>query len=172
MAVTRGRAEPDRDARQAGNRLDEAHELRRAEHAPVLFEARGKVGDPHGAALTIRQHGADHRGVAYVFGVRRHEAVEHDVGEPLLLVAGEQAAEHRIAVIAREAPPHDPRQRIDQRERAAVADHREIEVLLGCGDLGFRLVDVHRFSLPPRTISAIQRRTSVGVSNVPAIPST
>ena len=74
------------------------------------------------------------------------EPVEHDVGEALLLVAREQPAEHRIAVEAREAPPHDARQRIDQRGGAAIADDGEIEVLLRGGDIDLAWCDVHRFS--------------------------
>src|SRR6185295_15959918 len=86
-------------------------------------------------------------------------------------VAGEQPAEHRIAVEARKAPPHDSRQRIDQRESAAIADNGKIEILLS--DCGIdALMDIHRCSLPARTISPIQRRTSLGASNMPAMPCT
>src|ERR1044072_3904806 len=103
--------------------------------------------------------------------MRSDQTVKHDVGEALLLVAGEQAAEHRIAVVAREAPPHDPPERIDQRDGAAVADDGEIEVLLRGGDIDV-LANIHRFSWEARTISPIQRRTSLGVSNIPAMPCT
>ena len=98
-----------RDARQAGDRLDDAHQLRRAEHAAELLEARREIGDPHRRAVVVGQNRRDQRRVAHVFRMRRDEPVEHDVGEALLFVAREQAAEHRIAVEAREAPPHDAR---------------------------------------------------------------
>ena len=103
------------------------NELRRPEHAAELAEARREIGDADRAAVAVGQHGGDDRGVAQIFGLILRHVVEHDVGESLLLVARQQAAEDRIAVEARKAPPHDPRRRIDQRRRAAVADDGKIE---------------------------------------------
>ena len=77
--------------------------------------------------------------------MRRDQAVEHDVGEPLLLIAGEQPAEHGIAIETRKAPPHNASERIDQRDRAAVSDDGKIKVLLRGGDIDL-LANVHRFS--------------------------
>ena len=67
LAVIVGRPQADRDARQAGDRLDDAHELGRPEHAPVLAKARREIGDAHRGALAIRQHRRDDRGVAQIF---------------------------------------------------------------------------------------------------------
>ena len=58
-------------------------------------------------------------------------SVEHDIGEALLLVAGHQPAEDRIAVEARIAPPHQPPGRIDQRGGAAVSDNGKIQSVIG-----------------------------------------
>ena len=130
LAVIAGRPHPDGDARQAGDRLDDAIKLRRPEHAAELAETRREIGDPHFAAVAVGQDGGDDRGVADIFGMVLRHVVEHDVGESLFLPAGHQPAEDRIAVEARIAPPHDPRAWIDQRGGAAVADDREIEPVI------------------------------------------
>ena len=145
LAVARGRTEADGDARQAGDRLDDAHQLRRAVRAAELLEARREVRDAHRSAVAIGEHGGDQRGVAHVFGMRRDQPVENDVGEALLLIAGEQPAEHGIAIETREAPPHNAAERIDQRDCAAVSDDGKIKVLLRGGDIDLR-ANVHRFS--------------------------
>src|SRR4029077_17019372 len=56
--------------------------------------------------------------------------VEQDVGKSLLLLAGDQPAEDRIAVEARIAPPDDAECRVDQGGRGAVADDGEIEPVI------------------------------------------
>ena len=48
-----------------------------------------------------------------------------------VFVARQQAAEHRIAVIARQAPPQNAGIWIDQRSGPAIADHRDIEPMIG-----------------------------------------
>ena len=56
LAVVAGRAHPDGDARQAGDRLDDAKDLRRTENATELAEARHEVGDSGPCRLAIDQH--------------------------------------------------------------------------------------------------------------------
>ena len=130
LAVIAGRPHPDGDARQAGDRLDDAIELRRPEHAAELAKARREIGDPDLAAVAVGEHGRDDRGIAHVFGLIVHHVVEHDVGKSLFLLARHQPAEDRIAVEARIAPPDDARARIDQCGGAAVADDRQIEPMI------------------------------------------
>jgi hypothetical protein len=61
-----GRADPDRDARQSGERDDPAHDLRRPERALQMDEAGGKIGDPDPAAVIVLEVGLDDRGVAHI----------------------------------------------------------------------------------------------------------
>src|ERR1051326_5493113 len=86
--------------------------------------------------------------------------VEHDVRESLLLLAGEQPAEDRIAVEARKAPPHDPGGRIDQRGGAAVAEDGEIEPVIRQGVAAASSLEIR----------SSQLRTSRGLSKQPAAP--
>ncbi len=130
LAVAAGRPHPDGDARQAGDRLDDAKELRRPKHAAELVEARREVGDADRVAVPVGQVRAHDRRVAQILGVDVDNVVEQHVGEALLLVAGEQARKERIAVEARKAPPDDPRRWIDQRGRAPVADEGEVETVV------------------------------------------
>ncbi len=58
----------------------------------------------------------------------RH-AVQHDIAKSFFLIARKQAREHRVAVEAREAPPHQPRPRVGQRGGAAIADDGKIQPL-------------------------------------------
>jgi hypothetical protein len=78
-------------------------------------------------------HRLDDGGIADVVGRGFGQVLKDHVGEALVLVAGEQAAEHRIGVETRKAPPDDPRTGIDQRGRAAIADYREIQSVIGHG---------------------------------------
>ena len=162
MAVVVRRAETDGDARQPGDRLDDPDELRRPEHAAELPEARREIGDADGAAVAVGQHGGDDRGVAQIFRLEIGHVVEHDVGESLLLVARQQAAEDRVAVEARKAPPHHARRGIDQRSRAAVADDGKIEPV----------IDHEAASASVREICSSQRRTSLGRSKQDSTPGT
>jgi len=126
VAVIVGRAEADGDARQSGDRLDHADELRGAEYAAELAIAGGKIRDAHGGPLPVGEHRRHHRGVAQVFRLEIGHVVEDDVGETLLLVTREQPAEDRVTVEAGIAPPHQARGRIDERSRAPVADDGKI----------------------------------------------
>ena len=154
LAVAEGRPHADGDARQTGDRLDNAKQLRRPEHAAELPEARDEIGDPHLPALTIGEHGRDDRGVADIFGLKLRQIVEHDVGESLLLLARQQSAEDRIAVEARIAPPHHARAGIDQSGRSPVPDDGQIQPVI-----------LHSAWSPrSATIRASHRRTSCGVS--------
>ncbi len=149
-AVARGRPHPDRDARQPRDRLDDPHELGRAEDAVVFAKPRREIGDPDRRALVVGQDRGDDRGIAHIFGRMLDHAVEHDVAKALLLVAGQEPRKDRIAVEARKAPPHDPRQRVDQRCRAPIADDRKIksEIVHACstirGEVGEPLADILR----------------------------
>ena len=67
LAIALGRPHPDGDARQSGNRLDDAHQLRRAKHAAEIAETRREIGDPHLSAVVVGQHGGDDGGVAHIF---------------------------------------------------------------------------------------------------------
>jgi hypothetical protein len=59
-------ANSDRDARQAGNGLDNANELRRPKGAAELIEARRKIRDPDRGAVPIAHDGGDDRRIASV----------------------------------------------------------------------------------------------------------
>src|SRR6185295_8299253 len=178
FAMPGGWAEANGDARQSGDRLDDADELRRAKGAPELIEARREVGNANRAALGVAQYRRDHGGVALVGGLRGNATVEQNVGEAFLVVACQQAAKNRFAVEARKAPPHDPRLRIDQRGGAAVADNGKVKALLRSSSVDGLLVHVHRASFLVClvclvcAIPMIQRRTSRGASNTPASPCT
>jgi hypothetical protein len=130
LAIVAGRAHPNRDARQPGDRLDDAIKLRRPEHAAELPEPRREIRDPHLGAVAVRQDGGNDRGVADILRLKIDHVLKHDVREAFFFAAGQQAAENRIAVEPRIAPPHDARAGIDQRRRAAIADHRQIEAVV------------------------------------------
>ncbi len=102
--------------------------------APELMEARREIRDPHRIAVAVGQHRRDDGRIAQILGMDVDHVLEHDVGEALFLGPRQQAGEQRVTVEAREAPPDDARRRIDQRGRAPVADHRQIEpeILRGC----------------------------------------
>src|SRR5262249_41305635 len=127
LAIVAGRTHPDGDARQAGNWLDDAKDLRRTKNAGELAETRDEVGDSDFAALMIGQQRRDDGGVAHIFGLILRQVVEHDVGESLFLLAGQQPGEDRVAVEARITPPDDPGTRIDQGSRPPVADDGKIQ---------------------------------------------
>ena len=133
VAVVVRRAETDGDAGKPGDRLDHAEQLRRPERAVEIAEAGREVGDAHRAALAVGQHRLHDRGVAHVFRLEVDHAVEHHVGESLLLVARDQAAEHRVGVEARIAPPHDPRTGFEEGGGASVADDGKVESKVGHG---------------------------------------
>ena len=107
LAVVEGRPQANGDARQPAQRLDAADDLRGMEGALEAQEARREIGDPHGVAVAVLEHRLDDRRVAHVLRARRRLAVQDDVAEALLLVAGEQGGEHRVGIEARKAPPDD-----------------------------------------------------------------
>ena len=157
------RAEADGDARQAGDRLDDPDQLRRPEHAAELPVSAGaksvmRTAPPLRSVRTVD----DDRGVAQIFRLEIGHVVEHDVGKSLLLVAREQAAEDRVAVKARIAPPHQTRRGIDERSRAPVADDGKIEPV----------IDHEAASASVREICSSQWRTSVGRSKQDLTPGT
>src|SRR5262249_27156016 len=103
-----------------------------------------------------------HRCLREAFGSVIGRIVEHDVAKSLLLVAGEQTAEDRIAVEAGIAPPNQTRGRIDERGRASVADDGKIKPVVGH--------EVANASL--RETCASQRRTSAGCPKRASTPGT
>ena len=127
------RPKTDGDTRGAADRLDDPHQFRRPIDPSELFEPRRKIGDPHRPACTIPQDRGHDGGVPDILRFALDQLIEDDVGEALLLIAGQQPAKDRIAVITREAPPHDTRCRIEECRRAAVADHGEIESVIAHG---------------------------------------
>ena len=126
-AVTVCHAETDGDTRHAGNRLDDAHQLRRPEGAAIVLETWREIGDAHLAAFAVRKFGHDDRGIAHIVRRGFNLIVEHHVGEAFFLVARQQPAKDRVAVIARQAPPQNPCVRIDQGGGTPIADHGDIE---------------------------------------------
>ena len=127
MPIVAGRPDANCYARQPCNRLDDANELRRAKNPVEVAEARCKVSDADRGIFIVGQNGGDDRGVALVVGRKVHHAVENDVAKPLLLIAGQQAGENRIAVKTGITPPHQPRCRLEQSCSAAVADDGEVQ---------------------------------------------
>ena len=107
-AVMAGRPHPDGDPRQAGDRLDDPHELRRAKDAVIFAKPRREIRNPDRRALVVGQDRGDDSGVAHIFGGKIDHALEHDIAEALLLAARQQAGKDRVAVEARIAPPYDP----------------------------------------------------------------
>ena len=130
FSVFAGRPHPDGYARQAGDRFDDAIELRRPEHPSELAKARDKIGDPHLAAMAIGEHGGDDGGIAHIFGMKFRHVVEHDVGKSLFFLSRNEPAEDRIAVKARIAPPDQSRAWIDQCGRSAVPDDRKVQPVI------------------------------------------
>src|SRR4029077_14560452 len=123
------RANPNADARQPGDRGDPADQLRRPEDPFRARKARGKIGDADAAAVAILEFGLQNSGVAGITRLRFDLVGEDDIAEPFLLVTREQAAEDRVGVEPRKAPPDDAPGAVDQRRDPAIADEREIERL-------------------------------------------
>jgi hypothetical protein len=132
-AMVMGWADANADARQAGDRLDHPDELRRTVRSPEMIEARCEIGDLDRTPMAVAHRGRDDRSVAEVRRAGFDEVFEYDVGKTLLLGPCKQSAEHRIAVEARRAPPHDPCGRIDESSRAAIADHGKVQSIVGHG---------------------------------------
>ena len=159
LAITMGRTEADRDPRHPADRLDDADELRRTEGAAVNLKARREVGDADGAALVVDQLRDNGRGITDVVRSRLDLAFEKNIGEALLIVAREQSAEHGIAVVARQAPPHDARRRIEQCRSSTIADDRKIESVI-----------CHAAVCPLATSVFRASRTCAGFLNIPVRP--
>src|SRR5512135_1124857 len=99
------RAETDGYARHARDRLNDAHELRWPERAAIVVEARREVGDAHRPATTVNEFGHHDGGITHIIRAALDLSVEHYVGEAFFLIAGQQPAEHWVAVVARLTPP-------------------------------------------------------------------
>src|SRR5206468_656494 len=102
-------AHPDPGA--AADRLDAADEHHRTEDAAETFEARREVDDPHRGPGGIGERRLDDRGVGDVTLLGREKFLDRGLEEaavprlasrsPIAVI--EQAAEHRVAVEARQA---------------------------------------------------------------------
>src|SRR4029079_9261121 len=121
----------DGDARHPPDGLDDTDDLRRTKRAPVILKAGGKIGDAHAGAFVVDKLRHHDRSVANIVRANLDLPFKHDVGEAFVLVSGKQPAEHRIAVITRQTPPHDPRRRFEQSSGAAIPDDSKIEPIVG-----------------------------------------
>src|SRR5262245_49003825 len=153
------RAKTDSDAGHPSDRLDDADDLRRAKGASVNLEARREIGDPHPGALVVNQLGYHDSGVADVVRANLGLTFEDDVGKTLVIGSRKQAGENWIAVITRQAPPHDPRRRFKQCGGTAIADDREIESVVG-----------HTRARPFVASESRALRTCAGFLKTPASP--
>src|SRR5262249_51115538 len=133
VAIVVGGAKTNGDPWQPRHRLDHPDELRRAKKAAGFAKTRGKSRGADRAALAIGKNGRYYGGVAKIFRLEIGNIVEHDVGEPFLLIAGKEAGEDGIAVESRVTPPHQPRGGIHERSRAPVADDGKIKPVIDHG---------------------------------------
>src|SRR5262249_5242713 len=76
--IVRG-ADADRDARQAGDRLDDPDELRWPKNAPELPVAGRKIGDTDRAAALVGEDRRYDRGIAKILRLEVGHVVQHDV---------------------------------------------------------------------------------------------
>src|SRR5262249_6331012 len=159
LAIAMCRSKADGDPRHAAGRLDDADELRRTKGAAVNLEARREVGDTDSAALVVDQVRDNGCSIAHIVRSRLNLTIENNIGETLLVVAGKQSTEHRIAVVAWHTPPHDPRRRIEQRRGAAVTDDRKIESVI-----------CHAAVCPLAASAFRASRTWAGFLNIPVRP--
>ncbi len=126
FAETCGGSQPQTQGRPAGERLHAAHEHHRPEHAATAAKSRREIDDAHGAAMAVVQPRLDDRGVAHVvlLGARQ---IDHVDGENTAVrftaLFLQQRGEHRIAIRAWQAGPHEPRLLVDERRHLAIADH-------------------------------------------------
>src|SRR5687768_7071218 len=102
-AVIEARADADADAGAALERLDAAYQHRRTMDALVLHETRREVRHPDLGAGGVDHDRLGDRRVALIGAAAIDLVGEGDLGIAPVIVAGEQAAEHRIAVEARHA---------------------------------------------------------------------
>src|SRR5512139_1753225 len=153
------RAETDSDARHAADRLDDTDELRRTKRAAEDLKTWREVRDPDSVAFVVDQFGDHDSRVAHVVRAGFNLTFEDDVSEALVLGAGKQTAEHRVAVIARKAPPHDPRRRFKQCRRTAISDDRKIEPVVG-----------HSRACPLDASKSSALRTCAGLLKTPVRP--
>jgi hypothetical protein len=130
MSVIVGGTKAQRDARNSRYRLDDPDELRGPEDAAEAPKSRRKIGDADSGALPIRENRRYDSGIAEIFGFEFGHVMEHDVRKSLLLVTCEQAAEDRIAVEARIAPPHQSRSWTDERGGASIADDGKVKPMI------------------------------------------
>ena len=151
MPVIVGRAKADGDARQAGHRLDRSG-------SAAAAETRGRTAGNAGAKSVMRTapplrsvRTVDTTAVLRRYSDWKSAMSSRTTSEnPFSSSPDEQAAEDRVAIEARIAPPYQTRRGIDERSRAPVADHGKIEPV----------IDHEAASASVREICSSQRRTS------------
>ena len=158
------RPHTDDDARQAGERLDAADDLRRPVLAFESNEPRREIANANLGAMSVGEDRLDDRGVAHIARLGLSKVGKRDLAEAFLFVVGEQAREHRIGIEIGEAPPHDSGVAVDERGGAGVADQRQVEVLV----LGLQASLHARFLRSAN--SASQSRTARGSGKTPVAP--
>lgn len=103
----------DADARRALNGLDDAKELRRAEGAVVLREARGEIQNSKGTGGRVEARfqnvGVLEIGLLAVFAVRR----AHEEFAAVFFI--EQRGKNRLGIETRQTTPHNFTRAIDER---------------------------------------------------------
>jgi hypothetical protein len=112
------------DARSAGDRLHDPHDLRRAEGAVVLDETRREVANPERTARCIERRLED---VGVLDVLQRADLASGGSNEELAAVLRvEERREDRLGIEAGKATPHDGAASIDERRELAVADQSEV----------------------------------------------
>jgi hypothetical protein len=81
----------------------------RTEHFSIAFEARAEIGDLDAAVVLVVQPSDEYWRVGEILLLGSGEIIQLDAERPGLVagrVAGEESAESRIAIEAREAAPN------------------------------------------------------------------
>src|SRR3984957_11905947 len=162
--VIMGWAHPDRDPRQAGDWFNAPDDLRWSVNSLEPLEIWREIGGPHFRAIRVGHDRLDDRRVAHVLRLGFDEVRERDVAKSFLLIASQQPRKYGIGIKMRITPPHDASVLIHERRRAAVADQRQIEILL------FGLTALGHALLPRAANSASHSRTASGSENALIAP--
>jgi hypothetical protein len=120
----------DGDPREARDRHDSAHNLRRPEGSLILEKPRRKISYANAPAVAVFQFGLDDGRVANIGSFRMGDVGQNDVGEALFLVPCQKTGKSGIRIEAGKAPPNDAPAGVDQRRHATIADQSKIKRLL------------------------------------------
>ena len=161
LAVAVRRPHADGDARQARHRLDDPHQLRRPERCGRKLRKRGaksvmRTAPPWRSVSTVETMAVLRRYSDWLATMPSSTTSE----KPFSSSPATQPAEHRIAVEARIAPPHQAARRLDQRGGAAVADDGKIEPVVGPAHRRSPRLPLPLLPLPLMTAPS-RRRTDV-----------